>query len=227
MLRKIDHFHERDCNVRPIACHHWKHSAVFIGDSITREMSEEASSMYGKVSFHWNPTPTVQDLRVLRKQNPSTMWVGGNAIHLLLRKVPKDDPVSAYTQRVLPIFEYLYNSSTTTIFIGPTPLDDALFMHPAKHDWREFHDTRLLFLWDDIGARQARRFGVPYFSTAEGVARHPRCRCDGMHFASQFIEWNCSKARVWVLHMCSFAASMAKVFSSEGNNYASVAVMVN
>lgn len=68
------------------------------------------------------------------------LWVGGNGIHYLLRRNQKTHPVRSYLDLVAPVLAHLA-TIPRSVFIGPTPVDRAVFLDPPKHDWRQFDDT--------------------------------------------------------------------------------------
>lgn len=213
MWSKLDYFRHRSCNATTTKCQFRGMRSVFIGDSITRELFDEAGYLFDAPKFVWKSLVSVPDLQSLTRgkcisaneqtRGTTIVWVGGNAIHFLLRSHNKRDPVGDYVNGISPILLFLKNNCTNSIFIGPTPVEASIFMSPPKHDWRHFDDFSLLDLWHKEAEVLAAHHNVRYFDTHEIGRQHAKCRCDGMHFGSAFPEWNCtSSLHLWRYEMC-------------------------
>lgn len=214
-ISKLDFFRSRNCD-GPITttCQLRDKEAMFIGDSITREISEEAARVYKAVTFVSNVLVTPSHLNSTKLRGKcisveethrakTIVWVGGNAVHFLLRTHDKKDPIGAYVHQINPILHFLKKNCVNSVLIGPISLDESLFMSPAKHDWRNFDDFSLLHLWHQQAKTLAARHGITYFDTQQLVRRHEKCRCDGMHFGSAFHQWNCTSSRhLWRHEIC-------------------------
>ncbi len=170
-------------------------------------------------TFHWAAVSNVELLRKLtshacvsavasKKGNGTArqatdVWIGGNALHFLLRRYPKKEPIGDYVNLITPVLQFLSTNCINSVFVGPITVDETLFLSPPKRDWQHFESLQLLHLWQQHAKALARRYGVRYFDTDAIVLRHPRCRCDGMHFGSAYSEWNCTSTRhLWRYEIC-------------------------
>ena len=101
---------------------------------------------------------------------------------------------------------------SNSVFIGPIPIDEALFLDPPKKDWKDFHDFLLLKIWDREASKLAQQYNVNYFSTVNAARKYKRCRCDGMHFGSYSKLWNCNSSRfIWKHELCIQAKSLSLI----------------
>ena len=217
MLSKHDYFRNRYCDEPTAAtCKFARTTAIFLGDSITRELFYEASHIFDARKFYWIPLVSVHHLQNLTRgvclsagvskvtgQRNTIVWVGGNAIHFLLRRQKKTEPIMSYVQLVAPVLSFLKTHCVNSIFVGPIQIDESLFLSPPKRDWNDFDDFSLLPLWHTQAKALATNHGVRYFDTQNIVNQHKKCRCDGMHFGSAYKAWNCtSSIHLWRHEMC-------------------------
>jgi hypothetical protein len=93
------------------------------------------------------------------------------------------------------------------ILLGTGRVDElTLLSNPAKENWFGFYPFRLLPLWRkaeldamadmhaNLMASQQKR--IFYLDTDQMNARYPGIRCDGMHYMSEFKDFNAGRAMV-------------------------------
>jgi hypothetical protein len=197
-------------------------SALFLGDSITRELFTRYQAVSPDTKTDWLPRgqamPTFENdetvawepTLLLNEKNLSEMehrvvFVGGNALHMAKRtwttlsnwRPPFN--FSTHEHRVRGLLAHLRHLKTPkrqVVYIGSLNVDLQLLLPPAKHDWvTEMYDFGYLDIWAEIDRRLCAEYGLLFFDHMELVRRCPGVRCDGMHFGSRFTQWQCCSSK--------------------------------
>lgn len=188
--------------------------AVFIGDSITHEISLRYRAVgHADVVHHNNPIPSTSSVReqIIRSLPRKLVFVGGTALHHLTHKHHThgvnidsvNDVIAMQRERVAAVLKTLVSLQNelniTAVYVNAPVIDEPiLFLDPPKGDWDDFYDFSLLKLFGYSDANLCKEHGIPLLDALFVTLNCAGIRCDGMHYGSDFKEWNCSSSiSVW------------------------------
>ena len=203
----------------------------FLGDSIVREIYQRTTIMLlrGKAQATWSPYPhaepgeaglekTRQAILKQFKARPFDLAVvGGLGVHHLFRNAPcmqGEDPLTLHEELIrsyLVMFHQLaIYLRRPFVYVGTMSVDGmTVLMRPPKEDWADFADFSLPVLWDSTETQifDGGAFGpaLSHLRPSALAARCPGIRCDGLHFGSDFKEFNChSTVNLWDRFLAEF-----------------------
>lgn len=217
-------------------------SVLFVGDSIVREISETFKIVapdvtvklicsmlgYSRLNGLSNAQQDQEYLATLvleetKKSPVGLIFVGGLANHHVRQDLKHFDMqgkdatanhknlIETYLSLMMRLSQFLH---VPIVFVGATPIDGWTFlMSPPKNDFRNFHETSNLAVWDSVESgifsNERRWEGLHHLRPAGLVLQCPGIRCDGLHFGSDYSSdnngWNCFNSHnIWQPYLVSF-----------------------
>lgn len=201
------------------------HAICAIGDSVIGEVGTRFKRVLANrkcpVPVAWH----VHSIWTLRAQDALPMFtrhacpivvLGGLGLHHLLRSVnttstptmhPFNEHAHYFSSLLSDLVLWANATNKKVILLGTGRVDElTLLSNPAKENWFGFYPFRLLPLWRkaeldamadmhaNLMASQQKR--IFYLDTDQMNARYPGIRCDGMHYMSEFKDFNAGRAMV-------------------------------
>jgi hypothetical protein len=194
-------------------------SALFIGDSIVRELYRRyiAISPKSKVILKRENFPTldnINDILNSTRHSNHVVFVGGNALHMCLRTEMEHLTFRSHVERIRPVLmklKWLQQQGNNVAYVGSIAVDMQLMLTPERPNWDNFHDFSLLEIWSKQDKELCAEYDIPFFDSMALVRQCPGVRCDGMHFESSFIkgspegDWGCHQSSyLWDRRLVAF-----------------------